>query len=128
MYWISRLNEDQCEYHSTMEDKLAALQVEAWFDRGLYVWHLLSGICGTNNVKTMVAISSLFRDIVCGVYNIELPEPYRIHINGVKWPMGYFLGGWYLSTVDDICESHPPPTYSGIGNVLNTARGKMEGN
>lgn len=46
----------------------------------------------------MVPMSPLLRDIVCGIYKYTHPEPYRIHKNGGKRRMGYFIGdGIYLS-------------------------------
>ena len=79
------------QYHNTKEGKLATIQVEAWCDRDLYVWHWFPGRCGTNNDKTMLAASPLFIDILNGTYKFRLFAPYRIFGSTSPRELPYFF-------------------------------------
>lgn len=62
------------EYQNGRDGQLATLQVAAWVDKNLYVWHWFAGLCGTNNDKTMVARSPFFRECLTGTYDLKLQE------------------------------------------------------
>lgn len=64
------------KYHSSKEGNLATIKVEAWTDHDLYRWNWFSGRCGTNNDKTMVAMSPLFREILCVVLPYKQQNTY----------------------------------------------------
>lgn len=68
------------------------MKVETWCDIDLYVWNWVSGIFCMKNERTTVGMYPLFRDKVCGVYKIEIVEPYRIQYKGVERRMVYLLG------------------------------------
>lgn len=79
------------QYHSLKDGHLATIQVEAWCDHDLYIWHWFAGRCGTNNDKTMVAMSPLFREILTGNYDFKLPTPYTIRPGATTRQLPYFL-------------------------------------
>lgn len=79
------------QYHKTKESILATLQVEAWCDRDLYVWHWSPSRCGTNNDKTMLAVSPVVVDILNGTYKFQLLAPYRILGSLSPRELPYFL-------------------------------------
>lgn len=66
--------------------------VEAWFDHSMYVCNWFSGRCGTNNYKTIIFTSPLFREVFTGMYNFCLPKGYTTKENGIFIYVPYFLG------------------------------------
>ena len=79
------------QLYNPKDGKLAAISVEAWCDRDMYVWHWFAGRCATNNDLTMIDSSPLFNDIFTSSFPFRLLSPYRIGSSDEERALPYFL-------------------------------------
>lgn len=79
------------QFHNPKDGKLAAISVEAWCDRDLYVWHWFAGRCATNNDLTMIESSPLFNDIFTSSFSFNLFSPYQVGSSNEERVLPYFL-------------------------------------
>lgn len=92
------------QYHNANDGKKATLSAEALYDHDQYVWSWFSGLCGTNNDRTLLSLSLFFMYILSARFDLHLKMTYRI-VPGwkIRWMgtslhMALIRTGRYLSS------------------------------